>query len=200
MAGCRLLKFLFLYFLHFLPWDTLVIYWGITNYPKLIFIIQRSFQKFRQDIVTMAWCCSTMCRALAEKTWMTRSYSINWEIGILWRFHMSGAWAGMTIRLVLSGSFDWRTFICCVLFHVALDSVQHGCLKLDFLNGSSELQEQIFQKTRRKLCGFLWPSLGRNVAHFCHTLLITIHPDMRGRNIDFTSKWKDCKWMLTIFN
>ena len=67
---------------------------------------------------------------------------------------MSGAWAGMTIRLVLSGSFDWRTFICCVLFHVALDSVQHGCLKLDFLNGSSELQEQNFPKNKEKAMWF----------------------------------------------
>ena len=27
---------------------------------------------------------------------------------------MSDAWAGMTKRLVLCGSFDWRNFICCV--------------------------------------------------------------------------------------
>ena len=65
-------------------------------------------------MVVMAWCYSTKCRALAEKTWMTGSYSINWGIGIIWRLHMSDAWAGMTKRLVLCGSFDWRTFICCV--------------------------------------------------------------------------------------
>ena len=65
-------------------------------------------------MVVMAWCYSTKCRALAEKTWMTGSYSINWGIGIIWRLHMSDAWAGMTKRLVLCGSFDWRNFICCV--------------------------------------------------------------------------------------
>ena len=113
MVGCRVLNFLLLYFLYFLLWDTLVIYWGITSYPKLIFIIQLSFQKFRHIIVVMALCCSTVCRALAEKTWMTRSYSINWWIGILWGFHMSGAWAGMTIRLILGGSLDWRTYMFC---------------------------------------------------------------------------------------
>lgn len=33
---------------------------------------------------------------------------------------MSGAWAGVTIRLVLDGSFDWRIFMCYVPFPYGL--------------------------------------------------------------------------------